>query len=86
MAAKAVTQTDEQLLKAILHVKNMLIETIDRAVASSENFTYFQVNTFMQLGVINTLEQELKSRGYDPTDEIFGRDVLAEIIEVMKGV
>lgn len=66
--------TDEEVIEKALLTKKKVERAFDFALAHT---SAFQAN----LRILEILEKEMRSRGYDPQDEDkFGRDIIGEII------
>lgn len=48
-----------------------------------EGINHEEVETFhLGVGMLQKIEDEIRSRGLDPSDPIFGPDLMAEIVQI----
>lgn len=67
--------SDENLFTLLHRTKDGVIRAMDEGTQQAQPF---HVGVMM----LEIFEKELRKRGFDPSDEVFGRDVIGEIIAI----
>lgn len=67
--------TDEELFSLVARTKKAIIRYVDHGEQAAQPF-------HLSVMMLEVFEKELKARGFDPSDEAFGVDIIGKIIEM----